>query len=206
MTDTPTKSLNAESSSIFTIGDAIQQYAKNGEQSIHKGYRDVIKMLVDSGYDKPIKNDSYEDALFLSDIMFENSQKSVKIFTGGGIEEFIEVLNDQFKKMLHRIKLNNGSVKVVTLGGVIPNALKQLVVEYKETLQVVAAKAKEGTEVRHFIVCDEKMIRSEEPHGPLTKDSPASDIKAEVYFDNPSKGKFFSDMFDAIWKKVGSGN
>ncbi len=186
-----------------TIGQAIEDYKKRGENAIHKGYRDVIKSLVDSGYDKPIKNDSYADALFLSDIMFEHSQKTVNIFTGGGIEEFITVLMDTFVKMLDRIRANGGSVKIISLGGVIPKSLKDLVIPYTGTLEVVPATVAAGATVRHFIVCDDKMIRAEEPHGILTSDTPASDIKAEVYFDNPAKGKFFSEFFDVLWKKVG---
>jgi len=182
---------------VETIAAAIERFKRGGEDSIYPGYRELVTTMIDNGIKSDFENDSYLDALFLTHLMFSRAQNSIKLFTGNNGDEFLKVLNRPFENALERIKKAGGSVKIILLSAALPNWLGDLKAKYPETLDVVLAKALQP--VKHFILCDSKMARLEEPHGELTPTTPATTIKAKVYFNDTAKCKDLEGVFQAMW-------
>ena len=184
-----------------TITDAIDTYAATGKESVSPGFREIINQMIDNNIKTEFKNDSYLDALYLTDVMFSRSQKSIRLLTGPGADSFLFTLKDSFIGALQRLAKVNGTVKIVLLDGKMPVWLEPLQKQHKNVLEVFRATANEP--IKHFIVCDARMARLEEIHGQISKESNASEIKASVYFNQPIMAKVLEDHFDSIWEEVG---
>jgi hypothetical protein len=199
-TATETKPVPAAGGAISTISDAIETYKKLGENSVYPGYRDLIVKMIDNGLKTDFDNDSYLDALFLTGMMFNRSQNNIRLFTGNNGDGFLKVLSTPFEFALERIKKSNGSVKIILLSTELPIWLEDLRKKYTGTLDIVLAKAL--APVKHFILSDSKMARLEEPHVELTPETPATAIRAKVYFNDPQKCKDLESLFDAMWARL----
>jgi hypothetical protein len=184
----------------ISIQEARARYAKDGRDAVYPGYRSVIKSLVGDGYSGQFRNDSYADALFLTDIMFEHADKAVRMLTGGGGDGFIETLAARFEEMLERLQRVGGEVRIIMLSTEIPKFLQQLSERFASTLRIARAKASD--KMKHFIVCDTHMVRLEELHDELTPATPASAIKANVTFNDRVQAKVAEDYFDTLWERV----
>ena len=53
-----------------------------------------------------------------------------------------------------------------------------------------------------MIICDDVMMRDQQPHEPLTDKSPPTAVKALVYLHNPSTAKAKSARFDVRWHSL----
>jgi hypothetical protein len=194
------KPVQAGGVAVFTISDAIEKYKRLGENSVYPGYRDLIVKMIDNGLQTDFENDSYLDALFLTGMMFNRSQKSIQLFTGNNGDGFLKVLSIQFERALERIKKSNGSVKIILLSSALPIWLEDLKSKYQGTLDIALAKA--IAPVKHFILCDSKMARLEEPHEELKPETLATAIKAKVYFNDPQRCKSLESLFEAMWQRL----
>jgi hypothetical protein len=183
---------------ILTIEDAINAY--RGSSAEAEGYRSLITLLIDAGFSQPFKNDSYYDALVLTEAMLNRSNHRIKLLTGPACDGFYSALSVHFMNALQRIHNAGGEVKMIILGTCFPPALGELVKKFPGTFQI--ALAKPLTKLRHFIVCDSKIVRVEEYHEELSANSGAHEIKADVNFNNPSQGKMLETYFDSIWSAV----
>jgi hypothetical protein len=191
MTATEAKQVQAGGGAVLTISEAIEKYKKLGENSVYQSYRDLIVKMIDNGLQTDFENDSYLDALYLTGVMFNRSQNSIRLFTGSNGDGFLKVLSQSFESALERIKKANGSVKIILLTSELPIWLDDLKRKYQSTLDIVLAKA--IAPVKHFILCDSKMARLEEPHAELKPETPATAIKAKVYFNDPQRCKSLAD-------------
>ena len=184
-----------------TVREALDRYRELGEGSIYKGYRDIIKALAKSGYDKPICNDSYADALFLTDIMLEHTESEFRMLGGSACGGFLSALKEQFREMLLRLTAVGGKARVIILRhedqpSVVPSALKDLATEFSV---LEFASGVTSAPQKHYIVSDARMLRVEDEHPPLTDDTDASAVKALVYFNNPVRGAVAQSDFDRVW-------
>jgi hypothetical protein len=200
MTATETKPVPAAGGAVSTISAAIENYKRLGEESVYPGYRDLIVKMIDNGLKTDFDNDSYLDALFLTGMMFNRSQNKIQLFTGNHCDGFLKVLSKPLERALERIKKSNGSVKIILLSSELPIWLDDLKNQYQGTLDIALAKA--IAPVKHFILCDSKMARLEEPHEELKPETPATAIKAKVYFNDPQKCKALENLFDAMWTRI----
>ncbi len=187
---------------VPTIKAAQDLYLLNGEGSIHKGFRDVIKSLVKSGYQKSIPNDSYADALFLTDIMLEHTEKSFRMLSGRSGDGFIGTLASNFEKMLKRLSEVGGKAKVILIrrsdqGKAECTKLMNFKAQFPDALDIATGVS--DADQRHYIVSDSQMFRIEEVHPPLTPETPANAVKAQVYVDSPLRAKMQEESFDLIW-------
>lgn len=64
---------------IVTIQDAINAY--RGHNAEAEGYRSLVTFLSDSGFNQPFKNDSYYDALVLTEAMLNRTNHSITVRT-----------------------------------------------------------------------------------------------------------------------------
>ena len=186
---------------VKTVRTAQAQYLQSGEGSIHKGFRDVIKSLVKSGYPKPIPNDCYADALFLTDIMLEHTERSFRMLSGQSGDGFITTLETNFKKMLVRLHEVGGKAKVILIRrpgqAAQTRKLNELQKEIPGVLEFATGVAEH--DLKHYIVSDSQMLRLEDVHPPLTDETPADAIKAQVYMDAPVRAKMQEESFESIW-------
>jgi hypothetical protein len=184
----------------LTIGEAIRIYTTDGTDCMSPTFRDMVQQMIDKGVKTEFANDSYLDALFLTDVMFTRASRSVRLLTGKGADGFLKTLSDRFETMLERFAKTEGRVKIILVADVLPAWLTSLVQRFPQVLQVACASA--SRPVKHFIVCDSKMARLEEIHGELHQHTPATDIKARVFFNEPETASVFEGYFEQIWSVV----
>ena len=182
---------------IMKISDAIEIYKNKQLDCVDEDYKELVRLVRESRIKDPIKNSNYSHALYLTDLMFGCTTESLRIFCGNGGDGFLTALKDSFEKAVKRVIKNGGTVKIILLADSAPDILKELKSKYKEKFQYALANAK-GL-LNHYIVCDSRLLRYEEKHEPITKDSEVDLIKANVYFNNPSIAKMMEDGFDTIW-------
>ena len=183
-----------------SVGDAIAAYKKEGKDSVSPAFRSIIRGMIETNTKTEFANDSYFDALYLTDVMFGRAEQSVRLLTGPGLDKFLEALEKPFRDLLERLTKTGGFVRVVMLGSTMPANLLALCKEFNKVLTIHRASTKE--QLKHFIVCDSRMARLEEPHGDITESSLATEIKARVYFNDPVKAEVFEKYFDTIWETV----
>lgn len=182
---------------VLTIDAATLQWHERGANAVYPAYRTLITQMIDSGRQTEFNNDSYLDALFLTDLMLHRAQKEIRFLSGAQADGFLASLKDALVGALERIKKNNGFVRVILLGNGTPPLFSELKTKYEGTFDFSLAKA--NAEVQHFISCDSILARLEEPHAPLTGATPADKIRAKVYFNEPEQAKRLEHWFDYAW-------
>ncbi len=200
--DAPTQIRHGADSVEPSIREAQERYLLSGPSSIHQGFRNVIKALVKNGFTKPIPNDSYADALFLTDIMLEHTDRNFRMLTGPGGDGFISTLRPNFEKMLDRLSSRGGNARIILLrlehdSAVNLPCLDELKKLFSTSFDFATGKSEQAQ--RHFIVSDSQMLRIEEEHPPLKPSSPANTIKAQVYIDAPLRARILEENFDRVW-------
>jgi len=183
----------------LTIGVAQRIYLDTTKSAAHSALRSVIGTMIDKDIRTEFENDSYLDALILSEMMFARSVKSVKMLTGDGCDTFLQTLGDSFIGTLKRLQAIGGKMRVLMVATEIPKFISDAQAKFNTTLEVALLRVKPQTQVPHFLVCDSRMARVEKPHGPLTNDTPADAIQASVHFNNPSRSELLESRFDAFW-------
>ncbi len=192
MNDSKTSGGNGD----FTIADAIAEYRANKQRL--DGIGALADFLVSTNADVlAYPNDSYGDALRLTEVMLRHTHRQFVILTGGACGGFYITLLDPLRDALNRIRDSGGKGRMIILSETYPEWLRALAEDYKGTLEI--ASANPSLPKKHFIVCDSTMVREEELHGELTLSSKADLIKAKVHFNNPAKGNELEGMFDSLW-------
>ena len=184
----------------MTIADAIARYTAQGTDTISPAFQSLVNRMIDSNEQTEFANDSYLDALYLTDVMFGRSKATIRLLTGPGLDQFLTAIKESFLGALKRFKIGGGVINIILLHTELPAWLEQIKTEYESVLGICLAYSTKP--IKHFIVCDSKMARLEEIHPPITPDSLATEIKARVYFNEPEKATVFEQRFDAIWGLV----
>ena len=161
----------------------------------------LLQLLQDDKVAGPIPNGNYLDALRLTNLMFEHTQKDFRMLTGGSCCGFLTALDTSLREMLTRIRNAGGTARAIVVNGKL-DELECLLQEFGDVLKVTQAVTSDGSPVPHFIVADDRMVRDEAIHEKLEKDSPADIVKANVYFTNPTIAKAFSRKFEELWNML----
>lgn len=185
---------------MATIQEALDNYKAEGVESIGKDYRDIVDIVHNEAHlDVEIPNNDYSHALYLADLMFQDTSKSIRMLNG--ISEgcdWLEVLRGNLVAALKRIQRNDGFLRAIFVGeGVAPDSMIELRKEFKGTVKFVTATSPKP--IKHFIICDDYMLRSEELHDPITPDTTSDKIQASVYLNSPVRAKEKAEEFDEIW-------
>ncbi len=183
-----------------TIGDAQSWYGRADGIVRASALRDIMGVMIQRNVKTEFENDSYFDALMFSEMMFDRSNQSISLFTGSGCEAFLQTLHRSFYSALDRLKNSGGSVRMITTAEHVSEFLMGLQKRYPETLSVAPARANEV--IGHFFICDSRMARVEQPHGPLTPETPVDAIKAKVFFNHPAVAQMLEIRFNAFWRAV----
>jgi hypothetical protein len=183
----------------LTIKDSIERYKNEREMSPSPALREVINFMINQNIKTEFNNDSYLDALTLTELMFIRSTHDIRILTGSNGDGFLNALKEPFSKALDVIMANGGKVKIIVLGQTT-KCLEELQKKYAGTLEVIRGQA--TGPVKHFTVCDSRMARTEQEHGQLNDNTLATEIKARVCFNDPVQAKSLEDFFDQIWNRL----
>lgn len=182
----------------LTIADAIANYKARAANPTHC-LIDMAGEVIKEGATLKLKNDCYPDALEYTETMLFHTKESINILTGGGCGGFYATLIQPVTNALERIKAASGSARMIVVSNAIPEWLAVLAQEFRGTFEL--AQMETSSPISHFIVCDSKIVRAEEPHGELTADTLADTIKAEVIFNEPNKGKELEGRFVELWRQ-----
>jgi len=161
----------------------------------------LAEMAIDHELPELIENHCYADALFLTDLMFQHSRKSIYILTGNCGGEFLKTLKTNFKDAIRRIAARDGKVRVIQLNPTDkPKFFPELREEFPDTFEFKFGRAK--TDLSHRIICDDKMVRVEAPHGTIDEETDPDTINANVWFRNMPMAKRHSEFFNAVWQRL----
>jgi hypothetical protein len=189
--------------STVTIGHAQSWYAQADGVVRASALREVIGWMIQNNAKTEFENDSYLDALVLTEVMFSRSTHSIQMFTGPSCEDFLKTLQNSFISAAERLKSAKGKIRILMIADSVPAALEELKQKYSGTVEVALAKAREGAgPISHFFVCDSKMARVEQPHPPLNPNTPINAIKARVFFNDSGLSQMLEGQFSAMWKIV----
>ncbi len=184
----------------LTIKQAIDSYNQHGDEYYGPAMRQALLGYSEHKNNEPLRNDSYVDALFLTDIMLQRTLRSMEVLTGKCVEQFLGVLKDPFIAALQRIKnVGKGSARFILVDA---ESVPPILLELKKAglpVEIKRGRTVDGAKVTHLIVCDGKMLRDEEYHGVLTETTPAEEIKAKVYMNSPVHAKVAQAHFNGIW-------
>ena len=183
------------------VKDAQRIFSRWGE-SISVDFDALIRQKKKVAPQEGMRNDNYYHALFFTDYMFRSTEHYLKMLSGSQGDGFLSVLKKSFEDALKRITRNRqGEVQIILVNCDISQSL-QLMMDRYPALSVTLAKSAKNENVSHTIICDEYMVREEEPHKELTGDSDVRAIKAKVFFNNKDRAKIASESFDSIWKRL----
>ena len=187
----------------LNIGQVIKLYREHGHQYYGAALHEAMLQFADKEVNEPLNNDSYADALFLTDIMLQKTFHNLDVLTGRCVGQFFSVLKDSFVEALKRIKNLGGRARfiLVDTDSVMPAVFEELRNEGYPIL-VTFAKTVGDAKVSHYIIADEKMLRDEEYHGEISEESAASDIRAKVYLNSPIYARAKQVRFDSVWDKL----
>lgn len=189
---------------LVTIAEAQTWFEKSGTMEQQSALREMINVMITNNIKTQFENDSYFDALMLTEVMLDRSKRSVELLTGSGCEKFLTTLKRSFAAVVARLNTTGGKVRIILFSSKIPDVVSELKAEYPEALEIRLARLADGAKspLGHFFVCDSKMARVEEPHGELTAETPANAIKAKVYFNDPARGQLLESRFNTYWEIV----
>ena len=187
----------------MNIREAKEKYRREKEKCVNVEFRSMAESLANSNADtnQPIKNSNYLHALYLTELMFERTCRSIGILSGPGFDGFLETLEESFTNAVSRIARTGGKVRILLLGQEVPAFILRLKNMYRGVFEIHHAKEAEGTRVRHFIVCDKNKVRVENIHETLTEESDINDIQADVYLNNRNIAKVFNTFMDTCLKE-----
>lgn len=185
---------------MLTIQEVIESYKVEGVESIDKDYRDIVDIVQNAArLDIEIPNSDYSHAIYLADLMFQDTSKNIRMLNG--ISEgcdWLEALRGSLVAALKRIQRSGGFLRAIFVGeGNAPDSIIELRNEFKGFVQFVTATSPKP--IKHFIICDDYMLRSEELHDPITPNMTSGNIQASVYLNSPPRAKEKTREFDEIW-------
>lgn len=187
-------------SADLTIDKAVELYRAHHADGTMP-FRAIIEDMIDRAEKTEFNNDSYYDALFLTDMMFGRATSQVRLLSGNCVSAFLETLKEPFEALLKKLSKTAGKVQIVVLNKSEEQTfLNGMVAKYPDTVEVRYGKT--TGEIKHFTVCDQRMARVEEPHAQLNGSALASEIKAKVYFQNLETAKVLASMFEAVWTRL----
>ena len=197
--------MTQDSKKTLTIGEANEALKKIFEHEGSFPLFDDLATFARRNDSDSFNNDSYVDAVLLTRYMFNHTNESLCMLTGhGGEIEFLETIKKSFVNMLARIREAGQCARIIFLADHVPDFVKNG--DFKPfwgtTLKCCTGRVVGGKPIQHYIVCDSNMVRIEEPHKEITKDSPINVIKAKMYFDSKVIATAHKNAFDSIWGRL----
>ncbi|HEX4145989.1 MAG TPA: hypothetical protein VHY91_20985 [Pirellulales bacterium] len=192
------ESVASKDASAMNIRKAKELFRDYGREFVIE-LESVARVFRKARIRQPLPNGNFLHALCLTRVMLQHTNKSFLMVTGGAGGGFIDCLIDDFREMLGRIRNAKGAAKILVVNdGSDDEYLSGLSSEFPDCLEV--AYAKSDSPIRHYIVADDDMLRDEQEHPPLSEDSDADSVVADVYFRNSNIASIFSERFERQWQ------
>lgn len=193
------------SQTVKTIGAVQVDYEKNGESSVHLGFRQLVDAMLENNFEGSFSNDCYSDALVLTQKMLTKLTHSLRVLSGGEGDSFFRLLEKPLREALARIRKNGGKAQFILVredgaDPVEPRALNVIAKDFPGVLEVLPATSPHL--IAHFIVADDNMTRVEKKHVPLKPTDTEDKVQAQVYFDEKPVALGYINMFDNIWTNL----
>lgn len=192
--------------SAMTIRDAIDEYVEACEKNSHPPLSELISALIERGYEKSFSNDSYLDALCLTHVMVERTVSTMRVLTGGGGSVgFWKTLAKPFNEAAARLAKIGGCIQFIVINPIAEcgEVFAEIKKKYPGVFDFVLANS--ATPISHFMICDSRMVRVEEPHEPITLNNPADCIKATVTFKSAELAERYENLFSSLWDRLKAG-
>jgi len=186
-----------------TVRDALDLYSSlEGNPQLMAQMKSLLDEMVRAGSDAELHNDSFVDALLLTGAMIRSATFSFCMMIGQGVDLFLGALKDDFEEMLRRFERGSGFARVVLVSANPSPILEEIRNRHPAVFDFRRTTVKPGKEgdVRHFTVTDMKSYRLEHPHGPVSENSDAGCIKAEVCFNGPDVATERTRFFSRVWE------
>src|ERR1043165_1938019 len=113
--------LRMETRTTVTIGQVLEWYRTKDGIVQASALREIIDSTVQCNRPIQVENDSYFDALVISEIMFDRANKSIRLFTGRNCVEFLRALQRSFFNALKRLAHSGGKVQVLMVSNEVPS-------------------------------------------------------------------------------------
>jgi len=183
----------------MTIQEVVEKYKAEGHNFIEEDYRDIVEVIRQNRLDFEIPNSNYSHFLYLTELMFQGTSKNICMLNGMRTGcDWLDVLQGSLTGAIERIKNNGGSLRAIFVGeSDAPQSIVDLHDKFRDTVQFITATATKP--IKHFIACDNHMLRDEELHKPITPEMDSREIKATVYLDNPAETRIVIEKFDTFW-------
>jgi len=189
---------------VLTIGEAKNLYAKFG-LSLYSDDVDLAELVRHSDWSTGLTNSNYLHALALTDVMFRETKTSLAMLTGPECEYFLECLSKTFEAALERVKAASGAARLIMIGDNDASRRDRLRGKYGNQLQVAFGMPSQPNILAdHYLICDARMVRHEEPHDKILDTDDAGKIKARVFFNSPIMAKVLGARFDSLWNLLSS--
>jgi len=186
-------------SRTMTVDDAKNVYLDYGN-ALEEFYTTVYQKLISHQRTVELPNSNYLHALQLTTLMLRNTSKNICMLGGSTTDNFMSILEKEFRKALVRLRELGGKARIIALNAADNSkVMSKLAADFPDTLSVMFGFANDETKIGHFMVADD-MVRVEEPHKKLTPETPANTVKARVIFNSESQVKIYSEQFDSIWR------
>ena len=186
----------------MTIEDAQKQYETHGAL-FYSDDAALVDVIQRTAWDEALSNHSYLHALSLTNLMFNRTTRAFLMLTGSAGDGFVNCLRDSFVKMLRRIRAKDGVAKVIVVNprSGTPNVFEDIFCTEDDCdfLEIVEGQAGAKARIKHFIACDDRMLRDEKYHPPLDGKMKASLVSAKVFFHNKILTTLAQERFNTIW-------
>lgn len=163
----------------------------------------MVETLINRHSGETFVNKSFFDALCLVNGMIAESLFSVRILSEGYNSEFWRALKPPLEQASNHMRRTGGKIRIIALNPSpdCTTELSSLSEPLEGVLEVVRAASNQP--VSRFVVCDSKMLRLEDPYGPIDGDgTPSTAIRAKVNFRDSESSKRQERIFDSIWTRL----
>ena len=165
--------------------------------------REVVRAIRKSNSDDGLTNSNYFHALTLTHVMLEHTSYNFRMLTGPDGDDCLRCLGSAFRDMISLVKNAGNKARVIMLD-CTPKHILKFKEDFGDVFDFKTATASEGSDIRHFIVCDDDMTRIEQPHDRVQSKDSAASIKAKVNFSDKAKARIYTSQFDRIWEFLGA--
>jgi len=163
-------------------------------------YKERAELAKKNDENIEIPNSTFEHAIFLTDLLLEGANDSVKILTGSLNDNFyFSKMKDVFNTLIDR----GVSIQLIVWHKITDNNFLN---EFKGKFTIKKAEVEENPEkrVKHFTVVDHKGYRLECTHEPQDENEQNYKVKGTVNFNDPYTARTLEEVFDDVWDKIPS--
>jgi ABC-type uncharacterized transport system ATPase subunit len=177
------------------------------KNEISAEYKNAINQAIEEGLPTIFSNHCLAHAEFLCSRMFDETKTEARILTGMSAWADSPTMRDSFASMVKKLKSAKHKVKDAVRVILLADNGEDLNLDWLRALRdqsdgvlsVLVAEVDKNEEIPHQMLCDDRMVRLEKPHG-----RNVTQVNAKVSFNRPGVVKDLAPRFDALWTRLTS--